>query len=76
MYLPGLLFPLLHISLDVPSLEAAFLRSLRLSGRTAACSTIGWALRFFSTAGVESGFGGAEPMVIGGQVGQPAAKKG
>jgi len=49
MYLPSLLLPLLYISLNVLSLEAAFLKPLRLSARTVACSDLGWELRFSST---------------------------
>jgi len=76
VYLPGLLLPLLHISLNMPSLETAFPRPFRLSARTIACSTPSWKLRFSSTAGVESGFEGAESMVVGRQVASPAAKQG
>ena len=56
--------------LSVPSVEAARPGPLRLSAckRTVACSTPDWELRFSSTAGVESGFEGAEPMVVGRQV--------
>jgi len=74
VYLPGLLLPLLHISLNAPSLETAFPRLLRLSTRTVACSTSGWELHFSSTAGVESGFEGAQPMVVGRQVEEGLAR--
>ena len=67
VYLPSLLLPLLHIS---PAQCAVFGGSLPEATlvdackHTVACSTLEY---FSSTAGVRSGFGEAEPMVVGGK---------
>ena len=55
--------------LNVPSFEAASPSPRRLSAcnRTVACSTADWELHFSSTAGVESGFEGAEPIIVVGR---------
>ena len=68
VYLTSLLFPLLHISLAQRAVCGSSPPGpLRLSAcnRTVACPTLDWELHFSSTAGVESGFEGVEPMVVG-----------